>query len=387
MAKIRSDTAACLARACGLAALLAVFLPGAGTPRSSTRKAFIKGADISFLQEVEANGGVFTEGGAPMDAIDILTGHGFNYARLRIWHSPSGGYNDLAHTLVMARRAKQRNLGLLLDIHYSDTWADPGKQHKPASWAGLSFPALKDSVYEYTRGVVAELKAQDTTPDMVQIGNEIICGMLWDEGRVCGGWDIPGQWEKLGGLVAEGIRGVRDATDPADSVRIVIHVDRGGDMAGSIWFFDRLLAEGIDFDVIGQSFYPWWHGTLGDLEANLDTLAGRYGKDIAIVETAYPWTLGWHDDEHNMVGLPEHLHDGYPATVEGQGLFLSDLMEVVAGVRESRGLGIFYWAPDWISSPGKGSAWENVALFDFEGEVLGSVSAFDSVVAETKPQR
>jgi arabinogalactan endo-1,4-beta-galactosidase len=287
----------------------------------------------------------------------------------------------------MARRIKQKGLGLMLDIHYSDTWADPGHQSRPASWESLTFEALKDSVREYTRYVVAGFKAQNTLPDMVQVGNEIICGVLWDEGRVCGAWNTPEQWERFGDLVAECLRGIDDATGPEDSVKTVIHIDRGGDISGSIWFFDNLIAEGVDFDLIAQSFYPWWHGTLDQLEANLDTLAVRYGKDLVIAETAYPWTLGWYDDTHNIVGLPEHLHDGYPATVEGQQTFLSDLMDIVAGVPDCRGAGVFYWAPDWISAPGKGSAWENVTLFSFEGEVLGSIAAFDSMRAGVRPGR
>jgi len=367
-----------------LIAMLAI-CPGSTGLKASPGKPFVKGADISFLQQIEDNGGVYTEDGVPRDALDIFKDHGFNYFRLRLWHTPSGGYCNLEKTLLMAQRIKQRDLGFLLDFHYSDTWADPGKQYKPASWTGISYDALKDSVYAYTRHVIEELKAQNTLPDMVQIGNEIICGMLWDDGRVCGAWNTPEQWQQFAGLVKEGIRGVEDATDAGDSVRIVIHIDRGGDTGGSIWFFDHLLAEGVDFDVIGQSFYPWWHGTLGDLEANLDTLAKRYGKDIVIAETAYPWTLGWYDDTHNIVGLPEHLHEGYPASVEGQKAFLLDLMEIVAGVPDCRGAGVFYWAPDWISAPGLGSPWENVTLFSFEGEALSSMAAFDSAMAGVGP--
>ncbi|MGD8628858.1 MAG: glycosyl hydrolase 53 family protein, partial [bacterium] len=313
--------------------------------------------------------------------LDILKDHGFNYVRLRVWHTPPGAYCSLENTLLMAQRIKQKDLGLLLDIHYSDTWADPGHQSRPAAWEGLTFQALKDSVYEYTRHVIGGLKARNALPDMVQIGNEIICGMLWDDGRVCDGWDTPQQWERFGDLQAEGIRGVHDATVSGDSVKIAIHIDRGGDMGGSIRFFDKLIAEGVDFDIIAQSFYPWWHGTLTQLEANLDTLARRYAKDILIAETAYPWTLDWHDDTHNIVGLPEQLHAGYPAAVEGQERFITDLMEIVARVPEGRGAGVFYWAPEWISTPARGSAWENVTLFSFDGEVLSSIAAFDSAKA------
>jgi len=342
---------------------------------------FVKGADISFLEQVEDSGGVYTENGRQRELLDILEDHGFNLVRLRIWHSPADGYCDLESTLRMADRAKQKGLGLLLDIHYSDTWADPGRQNKPESWRGVAGDALADSVRSYTGEVMAALKARGALPDMVQIGNEVICGLLWDDGRVCGPYDAPAHWEMLGKLIAAAVSGVRDGVGSADSVEIMIHIDRGGDNRGCRWFFDGLLAQGIDFDLIGLSFYPWWHGTLDDLQSNLADLALRYGRDIVVVETAYPWTLGWHDDEHNVVGLPGQLHPGYAATVEGQRAFLTDLMNTVAAAREDRGRGVCYWAPDWISAPRKGSAWENMTLFDFAGEVLHSIEAFDSTYA------
>jgi len=374
-----------LPRASG-SVLVFLILALAGVPDGECGQAqFIKGADVSFLEQVEDGGGVYTEGGEPRDVLDILDGHGINFIRLRVWHSPGDGYCDFESTLRMAARVKEKGLGLLIDFHYSDTWADPAHQTKPASWSSTTGGALEDSVRSYTAGVVAALKAQGTLPDMVQIGNEVICGMLWDDGRVCNPYDTAEQWDAFGDLVTAGILGVRDATDPADSVRIMIHIDRGGDNGASRWFFDSLLARGVDFDIIGQSFYPWWHGSLADLQANLGDLATRYGKDLVVAETAYPWTLGWHDDTHNLVGLPEHLLPGYPATVAGQHAFLADLMGIVANAPERRGRGVFYWAPEWIAAPSSGSAWENVTLFDFSGEVLGSVEAFDSAYSGVEP--
>lgn len=369
-----------------LRALSLLFLVTAGATAISSagdcgQAGFIKGADVSFLEEVEKGGGVFTEGGEPRDALDILKRHGFNCIRLRVWHSPSEGHCDLESTLLMAERAKTKGFGLLVDLHYSDTWADPGRQTKPAAWSGVSGRALEDSVREYTRDVIAALASQGTLPDMVQIGNEIVCGMLWDDGRVCDSFDTPDRWGALARLLAAAITGVGDATTPGDSVGIMIHIDRGGDSGASRWFFDHLIAEGVDFDIIGLSFYPWWHGTLVDLGDNLADLSERYGKPILIAETAYPWTLDWHDDKHNIVGLPEHLLSGYPATVNGQGAFLADLMSIVAGAPDSKGRGVFYWAPEWIAARSYGSAWENVTLFDFSGEVLGSIAVFDSVYA------
>jgi arabinogalactan endo-1,4-beta-galactosidase len=299
-----------------------------------------------------------------------------NYARLRVWHSPANGENNLSETLALAQQISAAGLKLLLNIHYSDTWADPGSQTKPVAWQGVPFEVLKDSVYEYTADIIGALYAQNTPPAVVQVGNEVICGFLWDEGRVCDSFNTPQQWSQFGQLLNEGIRAVRENTNPLDSVRIMIHIDRGGDNAGSQWFFDNLLTVADDFDIIGQSFYPWWHGTLDDLEQNLNDLAPRYGKPIVLVETAYPWTLGWYDNTHNIVGLPEHLLPGYPGTVDGQRDFLIDVMDIVRAVPEGRGLGLFYWGTELISAPQLGSVWENVTLFDFPGEVLSSIEAF-----------
>jgi arabinogalactan endo-1,4-beta-galactosidase len=341
---------------------------------------FIKGADISFLQEIEDRGGVFREDGNARDPLDILKEHGFNYARLRIWHTPPAGYCSLDSTLVMAARIKAKGLGLLLDFHYSDTWADPGRQSKPEAWQGLTFDTLRDSLYRYTRLVIKRLKSRNALPDIVEIGNEITCGMLWDDGRVCGAFDRPEQWARLASLISAGIAGVEAALGPDDLVSTAIHLDRGADIAGVIWFFDNLPLEAVDFDVIALSYYPWWHGTLDRVEATLDSVARRYEKDVIIVETAYPWTLAWCDDTPNIVGREEQLHTAYPATVDGQSAFLRDLIDIVAVVPASRGRGVFYWAPEYISVPGMGSPWENLTLFDFDGNVLPSVDVFDREV-------
>ena len=337
---------------------------------------FLMGADISSLQQIENRGGVYREEGIRRDLLDILKNHGFNSIRLRVWHTPPAGYCGLDSTLIMAGRVKAEGMVLLLDLHYSDTWADPGKQAKPEAWEGLAFHDLKDSVFEYTRSVFCRMKDLGMLPDMVQLGNEITCGMLWDDGRVCGGFDGPGRWKNLAELLAAGLEGMDAALGPGDSVRVMLHIDRGADMTGGLRFYDRILAEGIDFDLMGLSYYPWWHGTLDGVEATLDTLARRYEKDIIIVETAYPWTLDWYDDTHNLVGLPEHIHPGYPATPAGQEAFLSDLIEIVAGTYAGRGRGVFYWAPEFIAVTGLGSPWENLTLFDFEGNLLPSISAF-----------
>lgn len=345
----------------------------------SQQSSLIRGVDISFLDQVEQLGGVYYENNQPDDLLAILKRHSVTHIRLRIWHTPENGINGLESTLRMARRIDSAGFKLLLNFHYSDTWADPGHQTKPAAWQGLSFQTLNDSVFEYTRRVISELKAQNTLPDIVQIGNEIGCGMLWDEGRVCGSFNSPQQWSNLLQLIQSGIDGVNAAAGNDNTVKIMIHLPSGGDNAACRRFLDHLLPGHIDFDIIGLSFYPWWHGTLNDLAANCSDLASRYGQDIIIAETAYPWTLDWYDAKHNIVGDSSQLHPGYTATVEGQYSYLHDFIEVVKNIHSEKGLGFFYWEPAYISVPPLLSPWENMTLFDFQGNLLPSINSFDGL--------
>lgn len=243
------------------------------------------GADISFLPQLEARGIKFSDAGKEKDAIQILKDHGFNYIRLRIFnepardsgYSPGRGFCDLEHTRAMAKRVKAAGMKLLLDFHYSDTWADPGKQFKPAAWKGKSFPELKQAVYDYTRDVMQVLKDQGTAPDMVQVGNEINHGMIWPEGSIR-------HLDSLAQLIYAGINGVR-AVAPATT--IMLHVALGGQYDESVFFYDAMLQRQVPFDVIGLSYYPKWHCTLADLEYNLDELARRYNKDVIVVEYSH----------------------------------------------------------------------------------------------------
>jgi beta-galactosidase len=240
------------------------------------------GADISFLPELEARGIKFSEKGTPVDAIESLKQHGFNYVRLRIFnnpardsgYSPQKGFCDLAHTKAMAKRVKAAGMKILLDFHYSDYWADPGKQYKPAAWRGLGFTELKKAMYDYTRQVIQELKDQGTTPDMVQIGNEINHGIIWPEGKVS-------NLDQLAQLLNAGTAAVK-AVDP--NIVMMLHVALGGQNHESVFFIDNMLARGVHFDVIGESYYPKWHGTLEDLEHNLNDLVRRYQRDVIVVE-------------------------------------------------------------------------------------------------------
>lgn len=352
-------------RALCLLALALLVAGGAGA--APQPHPFDIGADLSSLPRVEADGAIFRDRTGAADAIALLKRNGFTAVRLRLWHSPARGECGLDSTLALARRAHASGLRVLLDLHFSDTWADPGHQSMPAAWRGLSADVLADSVGGYTRGAVAALVTQGTPPDAVQIGNEIDGGMLWDAARVGGPFDTPAHWEAFTSVLAAAAGGVRAACPAA---RIVVHLAAGGDRTACRRTIDRLVAAHVPFDVIGLSYYPWWHGSLDALRANLAALAARYGRDVMVVETAYPWTLGWFDATHNLVGRREQLLDGFPATPAGQAAFARAVRRVVEDVPQGRGAGVYWWEPAWIAAPRGGSPWENCALFDSAGVAL-----------------
>jgi arabinogalactan endo-1,4-beta-galactosidase len=236
---------------------------------------YILGADISWVQEDEANGTEYYDHGKREDVLVILKDHGFNYIRLRVFVNPGSprGYAatskepfcDLSHTLAMAKRVRAAGMGFLLDFHYSDTWADPGKQFKPAAWEGLDLEGLKRAVHDHTRGVLEALKAQGTAPDMVQIGNEVSNGMLWPDGRAKDHFDAFAE------LLKSGIAAAREV-DPG--IKIVVHHDNGRGNKAVRWWLDNLLQRGAAFDIIGLSCNS--DGPVEKWKENFDDLATRY---------------------------------------------------------------------------------------------------------------
>ena len=332
---------------------------------------FINGVDISMLKQVEENGGLFYEDGNQIDPIQIFKDKGINTARIKIWHTPTLNYNNLESVLEIADRAKNAGLDLLLDFHYSDTWADPSSQTKPLAWENLTFDILCDSIQQYSHHVITKLKDQNTLPKYVQIGNETDCGLLWPDGYVCDESNNDSQWNKLGQLFAHAIDGINGALDNQDTLEIISHVSSGDN-----WFFSNLINRGVEFDILSISYYPMWHGTFTDLIQNINELGNELQKSVLIAETAYPFTLQWNDNTNNIVGLETQLLEDYEATENGQFLFLHDLITLVG--ENNFGLGICYWAPDWISTNQFGSPWENQALFDFNGELLDAVTVFDN---------
>lgn len=332
---------------------------------------FICGADLSFVAAIEAAGGIYyDERGAAVDVVDYLEAQGVNMVRLRLWHTPADGHHGLSETLAMATRIQAAGMAILLDIHYSDTWADPAHQTKPAAWETLTFGELTDAVYTYTRDVIQAFYQQGTPPTIVQIGNEITYGLLWDEGRVTGD-----NWQSFLILLQAAAWGVEDGSATGERPHLMLHIDAGGDPTISGWFFDH-IGDSLAFDLIGLSYYPWWHGPLDDLAANMAFLADRYHKPMVIVETAYPWTLAWADDTPNPVGEARQLHDDYPATPHAQADFLAAVLGVIRATPDGLGWGMVYWEPAAIPASGFGSPWENLALFDFAGRPLPALGVF-----------
>ena len=338
---------------------------------------FIKGADVSIMPELERNGTKFYDNGIEQDGLTILKNHGVNWIRVRIWNNPyvvgpegvGGGNTDEAKAIEMAKRAKALGMKVLVDFHYSDFWVDPGQQKKPDAWKNDSGDKLVDDVYAYTAKVMQDFNAQGVTPDMVQVGNELNNGMLWPEAQLTE--DNPNGYKFLAKLLNAGLQAVHD-NDKDNKVKTMIHL-AGVDVNLYHTFFDNLIVKNKvnDFDIIGMSFYPFWHGTMDDLKNTMNDVSAKYNKDVIAVETAFGYTLEDADFEKNNFGTNEEKVSGYKATVQGQATGLRDVMATVASVNDNRGLGIFYWAPDWVinekvgwKSNGGGNGWDNLTLFD-----------------------
>lgn len=353
-----------------------------------TEKKFIKGVDLSFVDEIETEGGSFSDdNGIEVDVFELLHEHGVNAVRLRLWHTPNGGYCNLDRTIKMAKRAKQYGMDFLLNFHYSDYWADPGKQAKPKVWEGYSLTELSNALYAYTKEVIEACNRAGVTPDMVQVGNEITNGMLWDEGKIYKHSDdvLKEDWDSVTTLLKAGLDAVHDATPAGKKIETMIHIDRGGDNTGTRKFFDQMENYSLSYDVIGLSYYPWWHGPIEDFSNNLNDTAERYDRDIIVVEIAYPWMLPNKTGSGDEPYVGDYLVEGYPATPEGQREYLINLMKIVAEIPNERGIGTYYWEPCWIPSKenwsvGHENNWSHLTLFDEKGKKLVSLDAYKKVI-------
>ena len=315
------------------------------------------GADLSFLKQAEDRGTVFKDGTNARPALQIFKDHGYNWVRLRLFNSPTNLPNNLEYTLALAKQAHEHGFKFLLNFHYSDTWADPAKQFPPVAWHGKSHVELVQAVHDYTRDTIIAFREAGVLPDMVQIGNEITPGMLWPDGR------LPDHWDNFTDLLKAGIRGMDEGRGTSARPRIMIHIDRGGDRTVTKGFFDKLNSYGVEYDVIGQSYYPWWHGSLLDLRENLNFMATTYNKDIMLVEVAYCWR----PTEYRNKPAP------FPETPEGQKQFLDEVNRLVLATPNHRGIGIFWWEP----AVGKGGL-RSRSFFDDDGIALPVMSVFDA---------
>ncbi|HEY6466958.1 MAG TPA: glycosyl hydrolase 53 family protein [Candidatus Acidoferrales bacterium] len=329
---------------------LIVFFPTAASAKAKPHAKFLLGADISVLDSPGRGGAgrglpPYQEDGEPSDELTVLSHDGWNAFRLRVFVSPvrNAPNNTLENAIPLAKRIKAAGATFILDIHFSDTWADPGHQETPVAWRGMDFDALQKEFQQYAYDTVKAFKDADAMPDIVQVGNEITRGMEWPLAEVqkpdaqtaatIGSDNEQVQWDHLTRLLKAGIRGVKSAAG-GSPVRIAIHIDQGGHWNTTEWFFDHVRAAHIHYDIIAQSFYPiWGHGTLDQLWENMNECARRYHKDFLVMETGYG---------------PSHVQNNddmlWPITPQGRLQFLVDLTNTVR--KAPRGIGIMYWAPE-----------------------------------------
>ncbi len=324
---------------------------------------FIRAADISFLPEIESSGTILYNNTKAEEMLTTLKTAGCNAVRIRLWKNPSNGHSGMTEVKALAARVKKAGMKVWLTVHYSDTWADPAVQTIPTEWKNLSFTDLKTAVATYTSTIITEIN-----PDIIQIGNEINSGLLWPQGHLIN------QEVQCLALLSAASATIRTK---APNTKIMIHY-AGVKASDTNWFFNKIKS--VDYDYIGLSYYPIWHGKdLEVVKTTINTLGKTYNKKVIIAETAYPFTLGYNDWTNNIVGLDTQLVSGYPATPDGQKSFV---MAIKTVVKESEyGLGFAYWGGEWISFKGNqaanGSTFENQAFYDFNNKALPVLQVFN----------
>lgn len=302
-------------------------------PTTGVELTYAVGADLSFLKSAEDRGVQFKDNGVVRPGLDIFRDHGYDWIRLRLFHSPDRLPNDLEYTIALAQEAKERGFKFLLDYHYADHWADPQQQPTPAAWDTTDIDLLVDSVFEYTRATIQAFRDAGVMPEMVQIGNEVRNGMMWPLGR------LPENWDNFARLFKAGVDGIDAGRGQAPRPLIMLHYDNGADTDGNRRFYDRFNDYHVPYDVIGLSYYPWWHGTLLELRDNLLSLLDAYpDKDIILVEAGYRP----HVYQEEGSGPPP-----YPADAPGgpRKAYLEAVNQTLLGVSSRRIKGIFWWEP------------------------------------------
>lgn len=355
---------------------------------------FIKGMDLSTLLELERCGAKYYEDGKEKDILDIMKEHDVDTIRLRLWNDPKSeegepygaGNNDLAETIAIGKKVTDAGFGVLLNFHYSDFWADPGKQIKPKAWKNFGVDELEQAVYDFTLENLTKIIEAGVNVTMIQVGNELSNGLLWPEGKVP-------NYDNIAKFVNAGIRACRKVN--AD-IPIMIHLDNGGNNELYVRWFTNFIERGEEFEYIGLSYYPFWHGSLDQLEFNMNDIAKRFNKDLIIAEVSMGFTMDSYQEYEKLADSerkgyatkPELVEKiDYPMTIEGQADFTKDFLNRVANVVDDHGKGFFWWEPAWIPVPGSGWAtpaslkymndpgpcgneWANQALFDYDGNVL-----------------
>lgn len=333
---------------------------------------WLDGGDLSAAGRMEALGARFRDrDGRETDPIRALASFGANCVRLRLFVQPDGkGFtnNDLPYTLALAKRAKQANQTLLLDFHYSDTWADPSKQSIPRSWPQHDVQALAAEVERHTRDTLREFDRAGVFPELVQIGNEIDNGLLWPVGQIWRRGTTEPEWDNLITLLKAAARGVRAGSPAGRHPRIILHTATGGIVAKTAGFHRQMQRHGVDYDVAGLSYYPWWHGTLAGLRENARQLATEFRKEVFVVEAGFPW---------RPPGTPKEGTEAWPNTPAGQAGFLRDVITVLRDLPDGKGIGVLWWHPDSVPVAGD-SVWfgGECALWRADGTPLPALDEF-----------
>lgn len=329
---------------------------------------FFYGADLSYVNEMEDCGATYFDlENKPTDPYEIFANAGSNLVRIRLWNNPDWtSYSTFQDAKKSISRAKKANMKVLLDFHYSDSWADPGKQVIPAAWLGHldDINSLGDMLYDYTYTILEELSTEDLLPDFVQVGNEINTMILQRDET-----GQPMDWNRNSFLINKGIQAVRDISkNHNNDIEVMLHVAQP---ENGLWWFEQATANGItDYDWIALSYYPKWSTySLSNVGTVFKTLIDTYKKRLMVVETAYPFTLDNADAANNILNK-DALIDGYPATQQGQLDYLNTLQEVI---ETAGGEGLVYWEPAWVSTRcrtlwGQGSHWDNATLFDHQNK-------------------
>lgn len=372
-------------------------------PIATLRDDFAMGVDASMVKKVEEMGGkYYNKNGVEQDVFQIMADNGVNFFRVRLWNQPrtildegfGGGDVDTLAAIAMSQRAKAAGMNVMIDYHYSDFWADPDNQKIPTAWAGKTIETVTNNVQTYTRDVLNQFKTAGVDVDAVQIGNEINNGMIYPHGKIDGN-DLDSSFDVIANFLKAGIAGVNEVNP---KIAKMIHLANGGSWDEFNVFFENLEERNVEYDLIGASYYPYYHGTLEALKNNLDNIANKFKKPVIVAEMSYGYTV-------EPVQFAAHTYNAgmedagkYITSIQGQATAIADVVKILSEVPNNLGLGIFYWEPAWLPVEGAGWAtaegqawinnlpvsnytdglatWSNQALFSYQGRMLPSLQTF-----------